>query len=764
MGSVYRAYDCELDRTVAVKVLRSESVSDLRALLHLKKELILASRVSDQHVVRVHDLGETEGKPLIAMDWVDGENLVALLARVHVLPPSQVWSFAIQICQALRAIHSSGIVHRDLKPGNLLVRRDGEILVADFGLAKSVASQDRAVSQSGETGGTPRYMSPEQLAGLPADPRSDFYSFGLVVLEMLTGTTSLEALDSMRQNLLASEQERHTRSSELRHLAVLDGVIRRCVQLSRAERYSSSDEIFSDLQAAVTDSNGELPAPGPLQAVVAAPRFTPLRRAAWTFAALLILALAGIGYWRSVRAPSSIRSLAVLPFVNVGGDPEWAYLSDGFTESMINSLSRVQDLAVMSRSAVFRLRGQLDPIEQGRRLRVDAVLTGSLRHFSDSLEVTLELVDTATGRHLWGEHYRHAFKDLLDFQRAAIDDAAGQLRSRLDAGEKQRVARSYTGNLDAYRLYLKGRYEWNKRTPTGFDQAIGYFKRALQQDPRYALAYSGIADAYAMQSGWRPPVEIFPLAREAATKALEIDDNLAEAHASLGFIYIQYDWDWPGAERELRQALRLNPNYATAHSMYGRLLEVLGRFSDAESELSKAQQLDPISIGIANGVALEHYFARDYKAAEKAFRENLILDPQSTSTKSFLAYTLVAQGQFGEAVALYRQILAADPGDLNTMAELVRTYATAQRFAEARTLYERIRRSLKQGGSILPTSLAEASLALGNLDEAFSYLNEAYSERCWQLIFLKVDPLWDPLRTDARYLTLLQKMNLTGSA
>jgi TolB-like protein/Tfp pilus assembly protein PilF len=467
----------------------------------------------------------------------------------------------------------------------------------------------------------------------------------------------------------------------------------------------------------------------------------------------------GVRVLRASFSDRSVQSVAVLSFVNVGGDPDWEYLADGMTESMINRLSRLRDLTVMSRSAVFRIKKtETDAIEQGRRLHVDAILTGSVRHFSDHLEASIELVDCATGRHLWGQHYHQMFVDSLTFEKNAVEDTASQLRTRLNQTEKEGLTRDYTENMNVYRLYLKGRYEWNKRTLKGSEQAIRYFREALESDPGYALAYAGIADAYSTESGFLPSTDIFPKATAAAKKALEIDPDLPEAHAALGFVHLQYDWDWGQAEAEFRRALELNPSYPSAHSMFARLLCVLERFQEAEAEVAKAQTLDPLSMGIANGVAFEYYLSRDFGRAEKQFKASLALDSNSV-TVSYLALVHTAAGRTREAVSEYERLLAADPSDVNTMADLVRAYAFSGRPTDAARLYERLKGATGDQ-SLQPTSLAGASAALGRMDEAFAELDRAYAEKCWYLIFLKVEPLFDSLRKDQRYRVLLRKMNL----
>jgi tetratricopeptide (TPR) repeat protein len=340
-----------------------------------------------------------------------------------------------------------------------------------------------------------------------------------------------------------------------------------------------------------------------------------------------------------------------------------------------------------------------------------------------------------------------------------VEDVATQLRARLDSSEKQKVSRDYTANLEAYRLYLRGRYEWNKRNVKASERAIGYFRKALDLDPSYALAYAGIADAYSFESGYLPASEIFPKAQSAALQAIKLDPDLAEAHASLGFYYVQYGWDWAKAEAEFRRALAVNSNYPSAHSMYARLLSVLGRFPEAEGEIAKAQTLDPLSTGIANGVAFEHYLARDYVRAEKQFQAILPLDPSSSVTASYLALTRTAEGRVNEAIPAYRRILAADPSDLATMADLVRAYSLAGLTKDANELMDKIQTS-RNYATLLPTSSAEAHGAVGQLDQAFIELERAFSERCWYLIFLNVEPIFDPLRRDPRFRVMQKRMAL----
>jgi eukaryotic-like serine/threonine-protein kinase len=761
MGEVYRAHDTVLGREVAIKTLPSAFASDSERLERFRREARVLASLNHPNIAAIYGLEECRGTHFLVLELVEGETLAARIAnRDGIL--RDTFRICSQIAEALEAAHRKGIVHRDIKPANVKLTPEGRVKVLDFGLAKTLlpygADPDRTATATiatapGRVLGTPEYMSPEQLRGDAVDARSDIWAFGCLAYELLSGKSifSRSSLADTVAAILEREPDWKCIPAETPQPVV--SLLQRCLQKDARLRLEDMETARRVLEEAAASATG--------------PRWFSRRNAILTgilllSGALTMAAIYSFNLWQAKHSGPSVRSLAVLPFVNVGADPEWDYLADGVTESMINRLSRIRDLTVMSRSAVFRInKTEANTIEQGRRMHVDAVLTGSIRHFPDHLEASVELVDCATGRHLWGEHYRQAFVDTLMFEKSAVEDTATQLRARLDSGQKQSVTRNYTGNLETYRLYLKGRYEWNKRSVKASEQAIRYFRQALDLDPSYALAYAGIADAYSVESGFLPAFEIFPKAQDSARKALELDPDLAEAHASLGFIYVQYTWDWAQAEAEFRRALEVNPNYPSAHSMYARLLCVLGRFPEAEAEIAKAQRLDPLSPGIATGVAVEHYLARDYSRAEKQFQTNLALDPSSSVTASFLALTLAAEGRAKEAVLAYERILAADPSDLSTMADLVRAYALAGREKDAALLIDRIKMSPNHT-TLLPTSLAEAFGALGRLDEAFAALDRAFSERCWYLIFLNVEPIFDPLRKDPRFRAIQKRMALAS--
>ncbi len=757
MGEVFRAHDTVLQREVAIKTLPTAFASDPERLERFRREARVLASLNHPNIASIYGFEECRGVRFLVMELVEGETLAGFIANGG--PPRDAFRICSQVAEALAAAHKRGIVHRDIKPANIKLTPEGRVKVLDFGLAKALWSQTSGddqtvtVTQAGRVVGTPPYMSPEQLRGHPLDARGDIWAFGCLLYEMLSRNRAF-GRGSMPDTFAAIlEREPDWKQIPAGTPASVAGLMQRCLQKDprrRLENIETAQRILEE--AAISEK---------------APHWYS-RRASIVAGALLLggaLTMAAIyspKVWRAKITGPSVRSLAVLPFVNFGGDKEWDYLADGVTESMINRLSRIRDLTVMSRSAVFRNRKtDADAIALGRRLHVDAILTGTIRHFSDRLDASVELVDCATGSHLWGESYRQSFLDPLVFEKSAVEDTALQLRARLDPGDRQSVIRDYTANLQAYRLYLRGRYEWNKRSVKASEAAITYFRQALDIDPSYALAYSGIADAYAVESGYLPASEIFPKTQTAALKAIELDPDLAEAHASLGLFYVQYGWDWAKAEAEFQRALRVNPNYPSAHSMYARLLCVLGRFPEAQAQIAKAQALDPLSNGIAVGVGLESYLARDFTRAEKQFRAVVPLDPNSTVAASYLALTLTATGRAQEGVQGYRKILAAYPEDISTMADLVRAYSLAGQKKEASELLEKIR-AAPAYSTLLPTSTAEAYGAVGLLDQAFAELDRAFSERCWYLIFLNVEPIFDPLRQDPRFRVMQKRMSLGG--
>jgi len=513
----------------------------------------------------------------------------------------------------------------------------------------------------------------------------------------------------------------------------MERVIRHCLEKRADERFQSAHELALDLKAILSGTEearstllAGRPAPGA----------------------------------RRPRSRRSVDSLAVLPFENASADPNTEYLSDGITESIINSLSPLPKLKVMARSTVFRYKGRaVDPQEAGRELGVRAVLTGRVLQLGDRLVIKAELVDAADGAQLWGEQYNRQLTDILQVQEEIAREISEKLRLRLSGEEKKRLAKRHTENTEAYQLYLKGRYYWNKRTEEGLRRGMAYFQQAIGKDPAYALAYAGLADCYRLLSSYSvlPSKESGPRAKAAALKALEIDDHLAEAHTSLAYIQFTYDWDLPEAERGFRRALELNSNYATAHQWYSLYLRTMGRFDEAWAEIKRAQELDPLSLIISATAALHFYYTRQSERMMEQARQTIELEPSSHITQGVLGLAYELQGKYEEAIAEYHRAIPLSGGDPEVPTQIARTYAMSGRREEAERVLGEVLQ-LSQQRYVSPYDIALIYASLGERDQAFAWLEKAYEDRVTMLPGLKVDPRMDNLRADPRFQDLLQRL------
>jgi serine/threonine-protein kinase len=743
MGEVYEAFDTELRIPIALKTLRPEVSARTEFVARLKKELQLARRIADPNVCRVFDFGRhmhaaDEELVYITMEFLEGETLSKRLERSGPFTAEEALPIARQIASGVTAAHRLGIIHRDLKSSNVILLTDDPtplVKVTDFGVARTLErAEDDTLTSIGHVVGTPGYMAPEQLEG-KATIASDVYAFGVVLHEMVTG-----------RRPFASELHGDLRIAD----PTWKAVIRNCLALEPSQRFDTVQDALNALS---------IPA-RPLDRV----RRFGSRHTLLIVSVLIVLISIALISRNRVSSTRHLRSIAVLPFINAGRDPNSEYLADGITDGLIARLSRIRSLAVMSRSAVFPhkpVAGKpFNALEIGRKLKVQAVLTGELRPISNEVAITAELVDVATGQRLWGEQYRRQIADFSRVEQAVVHDMLRQLQFPLASSQQagpQNEARA--PDFEAYREYLRGRYEWNKRTQDAYQKAIEHFRRAIDRDPLYAAAYSGLADAYASQTPVRRPAEVFPLARAAALKSIELDGTLAEGHASLALILLFYDWDWTGAEQECLQALELNPNYATAYSLHARVLQVTGRFPEALGQIQRAQELDPLSLGIATHAGFAYYLSRAYDRAAEQFRRVLEIEPSFVLAESYLAYTYVKQGRLAEAISIYERLRAKTPEDASLVADLGRAYALAGRRAEANAMLIKLE-EMRRGKFVLPTLIAELNIALGDIRSALRHLEEAFEQRAWQLMLLKVEPVWDPLRDEPLFQDLLRRMRL----
>ena len=767
MGEVYRARDTRLGREVAVKVLPASFLSDPDRLHRFEQEAKAASLLNHPNITAVHDIGQHDGAPYVVQELLEGETLRGRLAG-GALPVRKAIDYAIQLAHGLAAAHEKGIVHRDLKPENLFLTKDGRVKILDFGLAKLTQPQSQggpqtnvptvASTEPGVVMGTLGYMSPEQVKGLSADQRSDIFAFGAILYEMLSGQRAFHR-DSAAETMSAILREEPPDLSVTNQNIQprLERIVRHSLEKNPEQRFHSAHDLAFDLET-LSDI------PGLVQAGRAAPA-AGSRRARWTLiiggAVAAALALAALILWPRARA-RSIESIAVLPFVNASRDPNAEYLSDGITESIINSLSRLSQLRVAARSTVFRYKGRdEDPQKVGRELKVRAVVSGKVVQRGDALLIQADLVDAANGSQLWGDHYNRKLSDILNVQEEIAKEISEKLRLRLTGEEKERLKKVYTTSTEAYQLYLKGRYAWEKRTESGLKQSIEFFQQAIEKDPGYALAYAGLADSYAVLSSYSvmPSAESYPRSRAAARKALEIDDSLAQAHATLGLVLTEYDHDWSGGESEYKKAIELDPGYAMAHFWYSQLLSARERSDEASAQIRRARELDPLSPIIQANLARQLVFAREYDRAIEEGRKAVETIPNFPPAHRFLAYAYRAKGMIREAIAESQaaaSLLGQTPLGLLNLG-LAQALA-GQRSEALRTIEEM--KILAARRYVSPAYIAMVFQCLGDNDQTFEWWAKACEDRSFDPIFLKVDPLNDDLRGDPRFADLLRRAGL----
>jgi serine/threonine-protein kinase len=796
MGVVYKAADTKLKRTVALKFLPEELSKDRQALERFQREAQAASALDHPNICTIYDIGEHEGQPFIVMQFLEGGTVKDRVAG-RPLKVAEVLDLAIQIADALDAAHSEGIVHRDIKPANVFVTNRGQAKILDFGLAKltpkrrgvagavgasalpTASIEPEQLTSPGMAMGTVAYMSPEQARGEELDARTDLFSFGLVLYEMATGhpafarSTYAIIFDGILHKAPTSPVRLNPEVPPK-----LEEIINKAIEKDRDVRYQHASEIGADLKRLRRDTESGRAVKGVPGRRVEARRAIPSWRwalglgiaalaVACVMAVVVALNVAGLGerFLRAVgavREPSlRIESLAVLPLANLSGDPQQDYFADGMTEELIATLGKLSALRVISRTSVMRYKKTEKTLPQiAKELNVDAIVEGSVLRAGDRVRITAQLIQASTDRHLWAESYDRNLRDVLSLQSEVSRAIASEIQTKVTPQEQARLASARAVNPEAYDLYLKGRYEWNKRSKEGLERGLEYFQQAIDLDPNYALAYSGVADSYVVLGNWGllPGVEVYPKAKAAALKALQLDQNLAEPHASLARVLEDYDWDWLGAEREHQRAIELNPNYATAHHWHAFGLGLTGRNKEALAEIELARSLDPLSTIINAEVALVLYWGRQYDRAIVEARKALELEPGNRPAHAYLGQIYLTKGMYKDALAEFRILQTLPGADPSDSASLAAAYAAAGNREEALRILGRLKQQSKRE-YISPYSIAMVYVSLGDKDEAFAWLQKGLDNHDGLTDLLKVSPGLDSLRSDPRFQDLLRRMN-----
>ena len=769
MGRVYKVFDIDIKEKVALKLLKPEISSDRETIERFSNELKFARKIRHKNVCGMYDLGKAEGTSFITMEYISGEDLKSMIRMTSSLTIGATLSIGKQICDGLAEAHALGIVHRDLKPQNVMIDKGGNAKIMDFGIARSI--REKGITGPSVLIGTPEYMSPEQAEAKEVDYRSDIYSLGIILYEMATGRVPFEGETAL--SIAMKHKGEIPKNPKQFNPNIPDGLsslILKCLEKDKARRYQTASEARSELEEL------EKGLPTMERIVPEKKTFTSkeitvtlsLKRLVLPALGLLFVVLAALTIWKILpkkeAAPEVVakRSIAVLPFEDLSPEKGQEILADGIPETLINSLSSLEGLHVSARTSSFFFKGkQTDVREIGQKLGVETVLEGSIQVAGNRLRIMLRLIDIADGFQIWSDDYDKTLDDIFAVQDDIALSVVRALKIKLIGEDKEQLAKGYTVSREAYTAYLQGRYFWEKRGQKNTERAIEYFKKAIEQDPTYALAYTGIADSYQNLGNSQaiPPKEAFPRAIAAARKALELNDKLAEAHVSLAMPLFNYNHNFPEAEKGFKVALELKPGYATAHHWYAFFLTCMGRHEEAIKEIELARDLDPLSLQInANVGGFILYYARQFDQALEELMKSTELFPEHYQNYAWLSRVYVQLGRYEEARKATLRFNEMG-GGRRTGAKIRLTYIDAisgNRGEAQKGLKELL--DYSERDFVSPLEIARIYTSLGEKDQAFIWLDRALSENDARLVYLKVCPEFDPLRSDPRYGELLKKI------